>query len=477
MKKLVFRILTLIILVLPIYLTFFANKNSINAIPPKNVRDVLSNSQLSYYGGVGVGNSAGDSLIKIDTGTSFPSRTSNNLFVGDTISIGLGSSQSTYTIKDVGGTNTIMINPGISAVATPYGGSIIATRSAVHTVYFEPQVNSAGGYWQFLIKATSAIGESNADQIPDMNGFDAGAITAGAITCPFGGGAATVGTTMALASGSPAVTNYYHVVQCPSGAGNTNPVGVGGSMIVGVGNSMLINPSPNHTAANEGVADIYTFFVRHLDSASLLLDQAMGKIAVVESVRVTATVDPTLTFTIDNIGTTNTTSTACGASAKLSSNAIYTTADSVSFGSLAIGTTGNQLAQRLSCLTNASGGYVVTAYEAGTMKNINDATTLPDTTCNGGGCTYTTAATWTTASITKSEFGYTMTNIGSSIPFTAGNFKAFGVGAVQAQSIMAKTSLPSTTESAYVCYRITVHTGQEAGDYEGKVVYTATATF
>lgn len=477
MKKLVFRILTLIILVLPIYLTFFANKNSINAIPLKNVRDVLSNSQLSYYGGVGVGNSAGDSLIKIDTGTSFPSRTSNNLFVGDTVSIGPGGSQSTYTVKDVGGTNTIMINPGISAVAIPYGGSIIATRSAVHTVYFEPQVNSAGGYWQFLIKATSAVDESNADQIPDMNGFDAGAITAGAITCPFGGGAATVGTTMALASGSPAVTNYYHVIQCPAGAGNTNPVGVGGSMIVGNATNMLINPSPNHTAANEGVADIYTFFIRHLDSTSLLLDQAMGKIAIVESVRVTATVDPTLTFTIDNIGTTNTTSTACGAGAKLSSNAIYTTADSVSFGSLAIGTTGNQLAQRLSCLTNAPGGYVVTAYEAGTMKNINDATTLPDTTCNGGGCTYTTAAAWTTASITKSEFGYTMTNIGSSIPFTAGNFKAFGVGAVQAQSIMAKTSLPSTTESAYVCYRITVHTGQEAGDYEGKVVYTATATF
>jgi hypothetical protein len=478
MRKSVYRVLTLIVLVLPIYLTFFANKNNrINAVPPTNVRDVLSNSQLSFYGGLGVGNSANDSVIKIDTGTSFPSRTSNNLFVGDTVSIGTGGSQSTYTIKDVGATNTIMINTGISAAATPYGGSIIATRSAVHTVYFTPQVNSANGYWQFLIKATSTAGESNADRIPDMNGFDAGALTVGSITCPFGGGAATVGTTIAVASGSPAVTNYYHVIQCPAGAGGTNPVGVGGSMVVGSGTNLLINPSPNHTVSNEGNADVYTFFIRHLDSNSLLLDQTMGKIAIVESVRVTATVDPTLTFTIDNIGTTNITSTACGAGTSLASGAVYTTADAVSFGSLALLTTSNQLAQRLTCLTNASGGYVVTAYEAGAMKNVNDGVTIPDTKCDTNNCSYTTATAWTTASTTKSEFGYTMTNIGSSIPFTPGNFKAFGVGAAQAQSIMARTALPTGSESAYVCYRITVHTGQEAGDYEGKVVYTATATF
>ncbi|MDD4027162.1 MAG: hypothetical protein PHO75_03150 [Candidatus Shapirobacteria bacterium] len=476
MKKGIFKTLALFVLILPAYLTFFANKNQINSIPPKNVRDVLSNSQLSYYGGVGNGNVANDSILKLDLGTSFPSRTSNNLFVGDTIAIGLGGSQSIYTVKDIGDTKTIMLNTGLSAVAIPYGGSVISTRSAIHTVYFEPQVNAANGFWQFLIKATSTSGENHSDKIPDQNGFDAGALTVGAVTCPFGGGAATVGTTMAVTSGSPSVTSYYHVVQCPAGAGNTNPVGVGGSMIVGVGNSMLINPSRSKSSA-EGNADVLTFIVRHLDSGSLLLDQAFGKIAVVESVRVTATVDPTLTFTIDNTGTTTIGSTACGAGTSLASGAISTTSDMVAFGSLTIGTTGNQLAQRLSCITNASGGYVVTAYEAGVMKNINTATTLPNTTCNGGGCTYTTAAAWTTASTTKSEFGYTMTNISSSIPFTPGHFKAFGIGPAQAQNIMVRPSLPSGTESAYVCYRVTVHTGQEAGDYEGKIVYTATATF
>lgn len=476
MRKGFFRVLTLLVLVLPAYLTFFAGKNLVNSIPPKNVKDVISNSQLSYYGGVGIGNSAGDSLVKIDTGTSFPSRTTNNLFIGDTISIGLGGSQSTYYVKDIGNTAQIMLNTGISAVSVVAGGSIISTRSAVHTVYFEPQVNATNGFWQFLIKATSTTGETNNDKIPDQNGFDAGALTAGAITCPFGGGAATVGTSMTITAGSPSVTSLYHVVQCPAGAGNTNPVGVGGSMVVGVGNSMLINPSRSQ-GSTEGAADVFTFIVRHLDATSALLDQTFGKIAIVESVRVTATVDPTLTFTIDGVGATSIGSTACGVGTSLSSGAANTTSSVVAFGSLTIGTTGNQLAQRLSCITNASGGYVVSAYEAGTMKNINTATTIPDTTCNAGGCSYTTATAWTTASTSKSEFGYTMTNIGSSIPFTAGNFKAFGVGSAQAQNIMARNSLPTGTESAYVCYRITVNTGQEAGDYESKIIYTATATF
>jgi hypothetical protein len=262
------------------------------------------------------------------------------------------------------------------------------------------------------------------------------------------------------------------------GTGGTNPVGTGetGTIVVGIGNSMLINPSPNHAAIVEGNADVYTFLVRHRDSSNALLDQTVGKIAVVESVRITATIDPTLTFIIDGVGTTDVGSTACGVGTTLSYNAPYTTGDVVLFGSLGL-LNFNQLAQRLGVVTNASGGYVVTAYEAAAMKNINTATTIPDTTCNAGGCSAVTATPWTTVSTARSEFGYTMSNVGSSIPFTPGNFKAFGQTATNAQEIMKRTALPSTTEYAYVCYRITAHTSQEAGDYEAKVIYTASATF
>ena len=457
-------------------LTFIYPKK-INSIPPKNVKDVLSSSQLSYYGGVGVGNSVNDTVIKIDVGLSFPSHTSNNLFVGDTVSIGVGGSQSTYTIKDVGNTGSIMISSGISAVSAVAGGSIIATRSAIHTVFFEPQVNSTGGIWQFLIKASNVgtTAEKYNDGIPDQQGFDGFNLTAGAVSCPFGA-IASVGTTTAVALGSPAVIAYYNVIQCAMGAGVTNPIGVGATMVIGNATNALINPTSSHTAASEGNADIFTFIVRHLDSGSLLLDQTVGKIAVVESVRVTATVDPVLTFTIDNVNTTTVGSTACGAGTTLSSGAAQTTGDQVIFGSLALSAF-NQLGQRLSCITNAPGGYVVTAYENAVMKNINTATTIPDTLCSGTNCSTVSANTWTTVSSTRSEFGYTMVNIGSSIPFVSGNFKPFGIGVANAQEVMKKISIPSVTESANVCYRITATTNQEAGDYEAKIIYTATATF
>lgn len=471
------------------FFTVFKVKTS-NSIPPRNVKDVLSNSQFSYYGGVGVGNSAGDSVIKIDTSTSFPSRTSNNLFVGDTVSIGIGGSQSTYTVKDVGNTGTIMINTGISAVSAVAGGSIIATRSAIHTVSFEPQVNATGGFWQFLIKASTTVGESMSDKIPDQNGFDSGAlIGTTAVTCPWSG-VASLGTTVAIALGSPAVTSTYHVIQCALPAGGTNPAGTGatGTIVVGIGNSLLINPSPSHSAAAEGTADVFTYIVRHLDSSSLLLDQTVGKIAVVESVRVTATIDPTLSFSIDSVGTSSVGSTACGGTGTtLSPGAVSTNGDQVIFGSLAI-QANNILAQRLSCVTNANVGYVVTVYEDAVMRSIGNtsptgvAVTIPDTLCNGANCSTTTATAWSTISSTRSEFGYTMyssymAGIGASIPFVPGNYKPFGVGVANAQDIMKKPSVPTVTEYASVCYKITATTVQPAADYEGKIIYTATATF
>lgn len=465
------------LILLLVVINFFYPRQ-VESIPPKNIRDVLSNSQFSYYGGVGAGNVANDSVIKIDTSTSFPSKTSNNLFIGDTLSIGVGGSQSTYTVRDIGSTGTIMLNTGISGVSSIAGGSIIATRSAIHTVSFEPQVNSTGGIWQVLIKSTSGLAaEKSSDRIPDQQGFDLGTLTAGAVTCPWGA-TASVGTTTAVALGSPAVTSYYHVIQCALGGGITNPAGTGatGTIIIGVGNSQMINPSPSNTVVLEGNANIFTYIVRQLDSTSQLLDQAVGKIAVVESVRVTATVDPSITFYIDGLGATDVGSTACGVGTTLSSGATYTTGDQVIFGSLSLNSF-NQLAQRLTCVTNAPGGYVVTAHEAEQMKNINSGTTIPDTTCDAGGCTPTSATPWTTVSTTQSEFGYTMKNVGSSIPFVAGNFKPFGVTNANAQNVMLRTSIPSSTESAYVCYRISVTTTQEAGDYEAKIVYTATATF
>lgn len=479
------------------FLLIIFSASPLFAAPPIQVKDTLSTSQLSYFARMGLGVSVGDSIIKIVTSGTAPSLSSNNVFVGDTIAIGSGPAAgalSLFTVKDIGNTASIQLNANVGTTNVFFGAAIIATRSAIHTISFTPQSNATGGFWQFLIKASSRPGENTFDGIPDQQGFDIGATTptsgasgigtrlkASDVTCPnFGAGtnAFSVGSTVAVTSGLQ--TNYYHVITCQLGTGNTNQVGIGYSAVIGADlstGSQLINPSPSSGAHTEGSADVYTFYVRHLDNTQALIDAdtTQGKIAVVESVRVTATIDPTLTFSIDANGV-GVGATPCGLSGGLSSGAVNTTADVVAYGSISLGTF-NDLAHHLSCVTNANSGYVVTVYESAPMHNVADGVTLPDTNCDGG-CSVTTAATWSTDN-THSEWGYSIQNInvGQTIFSYQQGYKSFGQGPTNAQQIMRNNSTPSANEQSYVCYRLTASTTQEAGNYENKLVYTATATF
>ncbi len=466
----------------------------VKSAPPTNVKDTLSSSQLSYFARIGTGVSSGDSLIRVALSGN-PTNDTNNLFVGDTIGIGttgvgVGTSGplTKYVITGIGNTATFQINSAIGQSNAFVGAAIIATHSAIHTISFTPQSNNTSGFWEFLIKASDRAGETVNDGIPDTNGFDlgqdVGATTTGVgtrlkitdVTCPTWG----VGVTTAYSIGTTTIVSgvgssgLYHVVTCYLGVGGTNQVGVGYSLAIGSTASQLINPSPKD--ANEGSADVYTFFVRHRDSSNLLLDSdtVQGKIALVEAVRVTATVDPTLTFVIDALGV-STGSTACGAAA-YQSNAANTTATQVQFGSLLIGSA-NDLGQRLSCTTNAANGYVVTVYEDGKMENIASGVTIPDTNCGGNNCTTSGVGTsWT--SFSASGWGYSIQNIsvGTTI-LNPPHYRPFGDGAANAQQIIKNISLPSATEQAYVCYRLTASTTQSTGNYENRLIYTATATF
>jgi len=484
--------------------SLFLKPRSLVSAPPTNVKDTLSSSQLSYFARLSSGTTqVGDSILKV-VASGNPSNTTNNLFVGDTIAIGttgigVGSSGplTLYTVKDISSTAAFTINSGIGQSNAFVNAAIVATRSAIHTISFTPQSNSTGGYWEFLIKATSRTGEQHNDGIPDQQGFDLGATTpsSGAnglgtrlkitdVTCPnWGTGATTaysVGTTVVLNIGytGSSTPTSFNVVSCYLGVGGTNQIGTSYTVTIGAAlasGSQLINPAPA-TSRTEGNADVYSFLIRHKDSSSALIDAdtVQGKIAVVESVRVTATVEPTLTFAIDNTNV-GTGGTPCGLAA-FGSNAANTSATSVAFGSLNVAAV-NDLAQRLSAVTNASDGYIVTVYEDGNLKEISNGTTIPDTTCPSNSCDITTPAVWNT--YTASGWGYTLQNInvGTSIFNYAAGHRAFGNGAANAKTIISNTSTPTTTEIAYICYRIVASTTQKEGTYEGKLIYTATATF
>lgn len=472
----------------------FKIKNYIKAVPPTSVKDVLSSSQLSYFARVGADTTAPDTTVKIQLSGN-PSNTTSNLFVGDTVAIantGATDTLTSYTISDIGNTATFSVSSALSANNDDAGLAIIATRSAIHTIHLTPETNITGGAWQVLLKATSRTGENHQDGLPDQQGFDlgqdVGSTTTGVgtrlknadVSCPWGA-TASVGTTTVVDS------NSYHIITCDLGVGITSAEGVGVTITIGrdlATGSQLINPAPalSHTEGQaNSTADTYTFYVRHLDeSDSVVVDDTLpGIIAVVESVRVTADIDPTLTFIIDatNLGSGD---SACGVT--LGSAADNTTPVSASFGSLSLGQF-NDLAHRLSCVTNAPHGYVVTVYQNGYFTNFTSGNgeTIPDTDCDGA-CDYNTVGAWDTDS-TNSGWGYSIQNInvGQTVfsydigaTFAA---KAFGQGSAQAQDIFKNPDTPTSTERAYICYRLVASTAQTAGSYETQLVYTATATF
>ena len=493
-----------------VFLTVFslvcASHHPLNSAPPTSIKDVLSNSQLSYFARLSVGPTIGDSVIKIYTSGTVPSISTNNLFIGDTLGIATTGAGATpgpltnYVIKDIGNTLNIELSSGIGQSNAFVNAAVIATRSAIHTITFTPQSNYTGGYWQFLIRATNRTGETYNDGIPDQQGFDLGQdvgtqttgpgtrLKVADVTCPsWGTGVTTafsIGTTT-LTTGGVGATGAYDLITCFLGAGGTNQVGTSYSATIGralTAGSELINPAPSTGHTTEGLAnnagpDVYTFLIRHLDNGTSLVDAdtIQGKIAVIESVRVTATVDPTISFQIGTSGIGSTGPTTCGIGQSAQAN--YVTADAVPFGSLVLATS-NDLAQWLSCITNGSGGYVVTVYETSAFTNVGSTATVADTVCNNSpACTTSTPQTWST--FTNSGWGYAIQNInvGTSVTDWHTGYRPFGSGAASAQSIMSNTSVPSTAETAYACYRLTASTTQAAGNYEDHLVYTATATF
>ncbi len=123
--------------------------------------------------------------------------------------------------------------------------------------------------------------------------------------------------------------------------------------------------------------------------------------------------------------------------------------------------------------TPGSTGYKVYAYEAHRLQHTNGITYIPDTTCNAGTCTHTTAELWTTQTIPG--FGYNMSGTHVPADFASTsyyrNFADVSLGE-QMQTVMSSTSR-ANKESATVTYKLGVGGTQAAGDYSTYVVFVA----
>jgi len=469
---------------------FLLHPFKLNSASLTNASATLSNSRLSYSGQVDVGASAGVTAINIKTSGNIADTNTNHIFPKDTISVGPNGN---LTVASVVDSNTFMVGVGLSAPASD-GDAIYATQSGTLTVAFTTTYAiPADGDVIVTIPDPATNQNDGAPDTADStanNGFDFNTITTANITCPTGANWSKTSATAGSGSGHTVICTTDTEVAASSAL----------TVVVGDGTKGLINPAPIYSGHTQGLADTYTISVTTRDSGDLTIDDVNAKVAPVEAVLVSATVDQTLTFQVQGLSTG---STACGQATD-----VTTTAYSVPWGTLSIADSFKEAGQQLTVSTNADGGYTVKIEENDQMgKNGGTCTgTSPsadgftfgstvcirDTVCGTDACTESAARDWTSAS-SYQGLGISLQDVdgtdavwdydgkAAETTCTSGTFCARQIadltqGGETAATIMSNSD-PVSSKDIYTCYRIAISATQPAGYYYNKVKYTATATF
>jgi len=443
----------------------------------------LSNPRLSFYGAVNTGASAGVTAVDIKSSGSYGDLNTNHLFPKDTVAIGAEGDKEIASIID---SDTFILAESLTIPASD-GDPVYATQSGTLTVTFTTtNVIPSGGDLILTIDDPASNGNDGAPDTADStanNGFDFNGITTGEITCPTGGSWSVTSATAGSGSG--------HTVVCTASAEIAASTAL--TVVVGDGSTGLINPAPIYSGHTQGIADNYEINVKTRDISDITIDEVDVKVAPVEAVLVSATVDESITFQIQGVATG---STACGQTVD-----VTTTAYSVPWGTLSTPDVFKEAAQQLTVSTNADGGYSVKIEENDQMGKNGVACAgnggegvgcIQDTTCSASGCDESSGYDWTDAA-TYRGLGYSLENVDgtdasfvydSDDPCTSssggGTFCAKQVADIAAsetkETIMTNAN-PVSSKDIYVCYRIAISGTQPSGYYYNKVKYTATPIF
>lgn len=227
---------------------------------------------------------------------------------------------------------------------------------------------------------------------------------------------------------------------------------------------------------NPGVANSYIMRVRTTNDGSTTRDTADTRVAIIDDVTVTASVDTRFTFTI--IGVAN----GATVNGDATATATTTTATSVPFETLSPGTA-KVLAQDLTVDTNARNGFTVTVFQD---QNLTSATGADIDQFIDGAGTATPAAWQAPANTLGSEATYGHFGITSEdSSLTAGD--EFG-SALYAGNISTARQVfyhngPADGSTAHqgrtrIGYKVQIGSLQEAGtDYSNTLTFVATPTF
>ena len=467
----------------------------------------LGNSRLSYKAGVSGTPAAGQTTVDIDTSGNSDNDT-DHLFPNDVFCFPDAgengcSDNRTYTAQTITDTDTFTFTPSLVGAleATDY---VVASASGAWTITFTTATEiPIDGYMVVTIPAKNA-NTVPCDGIPDhnssiaTNGFDLGKsggpagqiVAAGDVSVTAGCTPGNWDTTETITCGTSSTDHTIRIDR------TTTTCAAGSAITISIDAAPgIINPAPITSGHTQGAADTYTVDVTTWDddTVDVALDSVDIKVAPVEAVLVSTTVDETLSFTVSAVTTA---ATACGVNPD-----VDTTATSVPYSTLAATETFYDAAHDLQVSTNAQGGYAVTTVHTDQLGKDGGACTgdvgessdcIQDTTCDGTTCTHLAAAVddWETS--TNNGFGFSLdssdgtdaawewdgtsgTCDGAGSDFCAAQF-ADQEDSQAAVTVMSNANQVSS-KNIYVCYRISVSDTQPAGYYQSIVRYTATATF
>jgi len=465
----------------------------------------LSNSRFSYRAGVSGTPAAGATETDIDT-TLNPDNNTNHLFPNDTVCFPNAAEsgckgQTTYTVSNITDSDTFTFTPGLAGalLATDL---VVATQSGSLTLAFTT-INEVPltGDILITIPAVNTTGLT-CDGIPDTastvatNGFDLSTVAKTDLTVT---GCTDGNWDVANATVTCGTASTDHTIMIPR---VTTACAAGTAVTVVIDSTPgIINPAPINSGHSQGTADIYAINVKTRDGSDATLDQINAKVAPIEGVLVSATVDETLSLTV--AGITADSGTYCNITRSASSP--DATAYSIPWGTIpsTYAAATHNAAQQLTVSTNALSGYKVYIEENDQMGKdgnvctgatpsagnytFSAGTCIRDTACGVTPCTHTTSQDWIDMA-TYVGFGYSLDHqSGTDSKFNwddTGTWQAKQLADQEAPEvktdanaeIMTNTG-PVSGSSIYVCYRIAITGLQPAGYYYNKVKYTAVPKF
>lgn len=230
---------------------------------------------------------------------------------------------------------------------------------------------------------------------------------------------------------------------------------------------------------NPGSATYYPINITTLEAdMTTEIDSSQVMVYIIDDVRVTATVNATLSFAIGSLGPDSGKTTVNGIALSASS-----TATTIEFGTLNAGSAVT-LGQSLAVTTNADDGYIVTVQQDGELTSgagatINSFNNSPDGTGSTTPGVWADPAGTLDHTNTYGHMGLTTDDADLATDFTGSQYA--GLNGTAPMTIMSHNN-PSdgTTQNvglAAVAYTIKTSALQEAGDYENYLTYICTPTY